>query len=125
MRKAQAAVNLPVALLAKGEFWLIIRAAARSGLDIRCPYNTPMVPNLRIAWMVPAGDGQCGDPVIRFDSSSAQQELMQREAALRQSQATLDQAVAQAKITQQQDLSELANAKLPSNWRVRKSVFRK
>jgi len=112
MRKAQAAVNLPVAPARKGEFLVIIRCRGEIKAGHSVALYTPMVPNLRIAWMVPAGERvNAGDPVIRFDSSSAQQELMQREAALRQSQATLAQAVAQAKITQQQDLSELANAK--------------
>src|SRR5262245_18697655 len=62
--------------------------------------------------MVPAGERvKADDPVIRFDSSSAQQELLQKEAALRQAQATLEQAVAQAKIPADQDRSDLADAK--------------
>jgi HlyD family secretion protein len=112
MRKAQEAMNLPVAPAHKGEFLVIIRCRGEIKAGHSVALYTPMVPNLRISWMVPGGERvNQGDPVIRFDSSSAQQELMQREAALRQAQATLDQAVAQAKITQQQDLSELANAK--------------
>jgi multidrug efflux pump subunit AcrA (membrane-fusion protein) len=47
---------------------------------------------------------------VRFDSSTAKQQLMQKDAQLRQAQATLDQALAQAKITAQQDVTELADA---------------
>jgi hypothetical protein len=70
-----------------------------------------MVPNLRIAWMTPPGEGvKQGDTIVKFDSSSAQQTLMQKEAALRQAQATLDQALAQSKITSEQDKTDLADA---------------
>jgi multidrug efflux pump subunit AcrA (membrane-fusion protein) len=51
-----------------------------------------------------------GESIVKFDSSSAQQTLMQKEAALRQAQATLDQALAQSKITSEQDKTELADA---------------
>jgi multidrug efflux pump subunit AcrA (membrane-fusion protein) len=62
--------------------------------------------------MAPAGEPvSAGDTLIKFDSSSAEQTLAQKEAALRQAQATLDQAVAQARITAEQDASDLAQAK--------------
>jgi multidrug efflux pump subunit AcrA (membrane-fusion protein) len=71
----------------------------------------PIVPNLRIAWLAPSGEVvEEGAPVIRFDSSSAQQQLVQREAAVRQAQATLDQAVAQGRITAEQDQTALRDA---------------
>jgi multidrug efflux pump subunit AcrA (membrane-fusion protein) len=72
---------------------------------------TPVAPNLRIAWIAPTGSIiKAGDAIVRFDSSTAQQQLMQKQAQLKQSQATLDQAVAQAKITAQQDQRQLADA---------------
>jgi HlyD family secretion protein len=112
MRKAQAAVNLPVAPARAGEFLVIIRTRGDLKSSRSVALYAPMVPNLRIAWMVAAGERvKAGDPVIRFDSSSAQQDLLQKEAALRQAQATLDQAVAQAKITAQQDTSDFEDAK--------------
>jgi HlyD family secretion protein len=71
-----------------------------------------MVPNLRIAWLAPAGQAvKEGEPIVRFDSSTAQQQLQQKEAVLRQSLATLDQAVAQSRIVAEQDKSELADAR--------------
>src|SRR5689334_22015285 len=112
IRQSQTAMNLPVAPARKGEFLVIIRCRGDLKAGRSVALYAPNVPNLRIAWMVPPGDlVKEGDTVIKFDSSSAQQELAQRDAALRQAQATLDQAVAQSKITAQQDQSELADAK--------------
>jgi multidrug efflux pump subunit AcrA (membrane-fusion protein) len=112
LRNAQAAVNLPIAPARKGEFLVIVRCRGDLKAARSVQVYTPMVPNLRIAWMVPGGDRvKEGDSIIKFDSSSAQQELMQKEAALGQAQATLDQAIAQAKITAQQDASDLSAAK--------------
>jgi HlyD family secretion protein len=111
LRQVQAKVSFPVAPVHKGDFLVIIRSrgelkAARS----RSVY-APIVPQLRIAWLAPS----CtiiheGDPMIRFDSSAAQQQLQQKEATLRQVQATLDQTVAQSRITLDQDNSDLADA---------------
>jgi hypothetical protein len=71
-----------------------------------------MVPNLRIAWMAPSGENvQQGDPIIRFDSSSSQQDLAKKEAQLKSAAAALDQWVAQARITAEQDKSDLADAR--------------
>jgi HlyD family secretion protein len=112
LRRAEAAAGLPLAPARKGEFLVIIRTRGDVKAGRSVQIYAPRVPNLRIAWMVPAGERvKVGDPVIRFDSSSAQQDLLQKEAALRQAQATLDQAVAQAKITAEQDQSDLADAK--------------
>lgn len=96
----------------KGEFLVLVRCRgallARQSVGI----YTPVVPNLRIAWLAPGGeDVKEGDVIVRFDSSTAQQQLMQKDAQLRQSEATLDQAVAQASITAQQDQTELADSK--------------
>jgi HlyD family secretion protein len=111
-RQTQTAVDVPVAPARKGEFLVIIRCRGELKARRSMAVYTPKIPNLRIAWMVPSGERvNAGDPIIRFDSSSAQQELAQKEAALKQAQATLDQAVAQARITAEQDASDLADAK--------------
>jgi len=49
--------------------------------------------------------------VIRFDPSRSEQDLKEKNAALQQAQSTLDQAVAQAKITGDQDTLDLSTAK--------------
>jgi HlyD family secretion protein len=78
-------------------------------VQITAPVN---VPQLRIVWLAPAGDPvKAGDPIIRFDPSSAKQQLQEREAALKQAEATLDQAVAQARIMAEQDKRDLASAR--------------
>jgi len=111
-RQAAAEVDLPVAPARKGEFLVIIRCRGDLKAGRSAQVYTPIVPNLRIAWMAPAGEPvAAGDSLIKFDSSSAEQTLAQKEAALRQAQATLDQAVAQSKITAEQDASDLAQAK--------------
>jgi HlyD family secretion protein len=111
-RQAQAVVELPVAAARKGEFVAIIRCRGDVKAARSVPLYAPVVPNLTIAWMAPEGDEvQEGKPVIRFDSSSAQQQLIQKEAALKQAQATLDQAIGQAKTTAEHDQSDLEDAK--------------
>ena len=111
LRQVQASVTLPVAPARQGDFLVIIRCRGELKAARSVQIAAPVVPNLRIAWLSPPGEVvQAGDPIIRFDSSSAQQQLQQKEAQLRQAQATLDQAVAQARITVEQDQSDLKDA---------------
>ncbi len=112
LRQAQARTTFPNTPVRKGEFLVLIRC--RGSLQARNSVGvfTPVVPGLRIAWIAPAGETvNAGDPIVRFDSSTAKQQLMQKEAQLKQSQATLDQALAQSQITTQQDQTEFADAK--------------
>src|SRR5947209_12713466 len=111
LRQAQGAVDLPVSPARQGDFLVIIRCRGELKAGRSVQVYTPMVPNLRIAWLAPPGAVvKEGEVVVKFDSSSATQQLMQKEAALRQAQATLDQALAQSKITSEQDKTELADA---------------
>jgi HlyD family secretion protein len=112
MREAQSAVTLPVAPARQGDFLVIIRCRGEIKAGRSVQIYAPMMPNLRIAWLTPPGEKiEAGATVVRFDSSSATQQLQQKEAQLRQAQATLDQALAQSKITAEQDQSDLADAK--------------
>ncbi|HVN06567.1 MAG TPA: hypothetical protein VMT86_19245, partial [Bryobacteraceae bacterium] len=105
LRKVQAAETLPTAPARQGDFSVIVRCrgelkASRS-VQITAPVD---VPSLRIVWQAPPGGAiKQGDPVVRFDPSSTQQQLQEKDAALKQAQATLDQAVADARITAEQD----------------------
>ena len=111
LRQAQGSVTFPVAPARQGDFLVIVRCRGDLKANRSVQVYAPIVPNLRIAWLAPAGaTANQGDPIIRFDSSSAEQTLQQKEAALKQAQATLDQAVAQAAITAEQDKSDLADA---------------
>jgi HlyD family secretion protein len=71
------------------------------------------VPDLRIIWMAAQGDQvKPGDPILKFDDSSAKRQLQEKEATLRQTQASLDQAVAEARISNEKDKLDLASAVL-------------
>ncbi len=112
LRRVQAAVALPSAPVRKGEFLVIVRCRgelkARRSVHVTAPVN---VPDLRIVWLAPTGSGvNATEPVIRFDPSSAKQQLEEKDAALKQAQAALDQAVAQARLDGQQDKLDLATA---------------
>jgi HlyD family secretion protein len=112
LRKADAATSLPMAPVRKGDFSVIVRCRgelkALRSVQIVAPVN---VPDLRIVWAAPPSTKvKSGEVVIKFDPSSAKQQLQEKEATLRQGQATLDQAVAQARITTEQDKLDSANA---------------
>ena len=113
VRRAQAASDLPVAPARQGEFLVIVRCRgelkARRSVQVIAPLN---VPNLQIVWLAPSGEPvKTGETVIRFDPSTARQQLDEKEAGLHQTQAALDQALAQARITEQQDKLDLATAR--------------
>jgi multidrug efflux pump subunit AcrA (membrane-fusion protein) len=111
-RGTQTAGELPVARAREGEFLAIIRCRGELRAGRSAQIYAPIVPNLRIAWMAANGEVvEKGEPVIRFDSSTAQQQLVQKEAQLKQSEATLDQAVAQAHITADHDQSDMVDAR--------------
>lgn len=111
LRQVQASVTLPVAPVRKGEFLVIIRSRGELKAGHSVQVYAPVVPQLRIAWLAPSGETiQQGAMMIKFDSSSSQQQLAQREATLRQAQAALDQWIAQARINADQDKSDLTDA---------------
>src|SRR6266853_3302697 len=75
-RRAQAATSLAVAPVRKGDFLVIVRCRgelkARRSVQLTAPVN---VPDLQIVWLATAGDPvKTGQPVIRFDPSSARQD---------------------------------------------------
>jgi multidrug efflux pump subunit AcrA (membrane-fusion protein) len=113
LRQVQAAGTLPVAPARQGDFSVIVRCRgelrARRSVQITAPVN---VPSLRIVWQAPpSGAVKEGDPVIRFDPSSTQQQLQEKDAALKQAQASLEQATAESHITAEQDHRDLSTAK--------------
>ena len=119
LRKVQAAASLPTAPARKGEFLVIVRCRgelkARRSVQITAPVN---VPELRIVWLAATGAlVKAEEPVIRFDPSSAKQQLQEKEAALNQARAALDQAVAQARLDGEQDKLDLAD----SNYKVERA----
>src|SRR6478752_3159088 len=111
-RGTQTTSELPVAEAREGEFLAIIRCRGELRAGRSAQIYAPVVPNLRIAWMAGSGEAvEKGAPVIRFDSTTVEQQLVQKEAQLKQSQASLDQEVAQVRIDADRDQSELVDAR--------------
>src|SRR5258708_30998504 len=105
MRKSDSPTNLAMAPARKGDFSVIVRSRgelkARRSVQITAPVN---VPDLRIVWAAPPSSPvKAGEVVIRFDPRSAKQQLQEKEATLRQAQATLNQQLAQIRISGEQD----------------------
>jgi HlyD family secretion protein len=113
LHKNREAADLPTASAKQGEFLVLVRCrgelSARRSVQITAPLD---VPDLQIVFLAPpGGEVKAGDTVIKFDPSRSQQDLKEKAAALRQAQASLDQAVAQARNTAAQDQLDLATAK--------------
>ncbi len=113
LRRAGAAAALPVAPARRGDFAELVRArgqvGARRSVQLTAPRN---VQELKIVWLAePSSPVKAGDVVVRFDPSSAQRQLNENLAALRQAQAALDQAAAQDRIAAEQDKLDLAAAR--------------
>jgi multidrug efflux pump subunit AcrA (membrane-fusion protein) len=112
LRNSDASTALPSAPARKGDFHAIVRCRgelkARRSVQVTAPTN---VPELRIVWLANQGAPvKEGDPLFRFDPSSAKQQLEQKKAALRQAEAALGKAIAEAGVAAEQDKIELAEA---------------
>ncbi len=112
-RRTRAAADLPVATAKKGEFLVLVRCRGELVAKVSEQLVAPLdVTDLQIVWAVPGGSPVKKDqPVIRFDPTRTQQDLKEKEAALQQAQSTLDQAVAQSRITDDQDKLDLSTAR--------------
>lgn len=110
-RRVRTGDEIPVTQVKQGEFLVLVRCRGELNAHNSTQFYTPMVPNLRIAWLARGGDPvKQGDPIIRFDSSQAQQQMAQKEAALHGAEASLEQFVAQSRINVEQDKSDLSDA---------------
>ena len=77
-----ARTALPMAPVRSGEFVAVIRTRGQIEAQRAFPIYAPLVADLRIAWMAsPSGLIEKGQPLIRFDSSIAERDLIQRRAA--------------------------------------------
>jgi HlyD family secretion protein len=104
----QTVAQIPLATAHSGEFLAVVSARGELKAERSAQVYVPLMPNLRIAWMAPAGElVQQGDPVVRFDSTSGQQDIIQKRAAVTQAQAALDQATSQGTITAEHDQADL------------------
>ena len=111
-RHSSTGPDLPTAPARQGDFLVLVRCrgelTARRSVQLSAPLD---VPDLQIVFLAPPGSAvKEGQVVIRFDPSKSQQDLKEKTAALAQAQATLDQAVAQARIAADQDQLDLSTA---------------
>lgn len=112
--RVEAKAELPSGTARKGEFQVIVRCrgelVALRSVPLTAPFN---VPGLQIAWQAGANsEVKKGDLVVKFDSSAAQQQLLEKEAALKQAQASLEQAISEARMTAEQDKIDVTNAQV-------------
>ncbi|MGH9415801.1 MAG: efflux RND transporter periplasmic adaptor subunit [Terriglobales bacterium] len=104
--------TVPTAVARSGEFLVTLTERSSLAPAKSVQVHAPHISNLIISWLAPPGSiVHTGDPIARFDSSSARQDLEAKMATLKQAQATMDQAHANATITEQQDQLALATAK--------------
>ena len=112
-KAAPPTTSVPTATARRGEFLVIISCRgeliADKTVSIAAPVN---VPNLQIVWLAAQGSAvRKGDPIVRFDASGTERQLKEQDAALAQAQASLDQAIAEGRITTEQDKLDLAAQK--------------
>jgi HlyD family secretion protein len=111
--RAVARAVLPLAPVRTGEFVAVIRARGQVQADRSVPIYAPLAQDLRLAWMAPVSERvEAGAPLVRFDSSSAERDLIQRRATAERARASLDQAVADAKAAAEHDRRDLNDARL-------------
>jgi len=102
---------LATAPVRRGEFLVIVRCRGELKARNTVQITAPNVPDLRVVWLAPAGSPvKAGDPVVRFDPSSARQQLQENQAALEQAEASVIQAEAEARLMNEQDKRERADA---------------
>lgn len=112
-KAASPTTSVPTATARRGEFLVIVSCRGELTADSTTRINAPVnVPNLQIVWLATQGSAvKKGDPVVRFDASGAERQLKEQDAALAQAQASLDQAIAEGKMTIEQDKLDLATQK--------------
>jgi hypothetical protein len=104
---------LPLSPVRSGEFVAVIRARGQIQADRSVPIYAPLAQDLRIAWMAPVSEQvEEGAPLVRFDSSSSERDLIQRRATAERARATLDQAIAEGKAATEHDRRDLNDARL-------------
>jgi len=101
--------DIATAVAQSGDFYVTVNVRGSLTPRRSVEMDAPDITGLQITWLAPRGSMvKAGGVVARFDSSTARQDNDAKTAALRQAQATLDQAVATARIADQQDALDLA-----------------
>ncbi len=113
VRLVRAEAKLPTVEVKQGEFTdnLPVRGEvkAQKSIVLSAPSGTGQV---QIIKMAKTGDVvKQGDVVIQFDTTPQQNQLDTRTSDLKQAERGIDGAIAQAKMTEEQDATDLAKAK--------------
>ena len=109
MRLNRDFTELPTTAARQSDFLVLVRCRGQLVARRSEQVVAPLVPDLQIVWLAPEGGlVKAGQVIIRFDPSKAEQDLREKNAALEQAQATLDQALAQGNITVEQDKLDLS-----------------
>lgn len=112
-RFTRAAPAVPTAVASRGEFvnYLAIRGETKAGSSttLEAPPRPDSLEILKIA--ANGTKVKPGDAVIEFDATSVKQSLAQDESALKSSDAQIEQARAQARMKEEQDLTDVMKAR--------------
>ena len=112
-RYARPPLNLPSALVQKGEFvdYVQVRAQtnAKRSVTITAPYQAGDLQIIRLAQN--GSQVKKGDVVAQFDATTMKQSLAQDESTLKSSDAEIKQAKAQARLKEEQDLTDVMKAR--------------
>lgn len=112
-RIARSAPSIPSALVERGDFvdYVPIRgqASARKSVTIAAPYEAG---DLQIIKLAASGiQVKKGDIVVQFDTTAIEQTLAQDQSALKTADAQIQQSKAQAKLKEEQDLTDVMKAR--------------
>jgi HlyD family secretion protein len=116
VRYSNRAPEVPTLDVKRGEFIDSIQfrgeVKAMKSVTISAPAEAGDLQIIKIA-----ADGtqvQQGDVVVEFDKTKTEQDLAQHRSTLKSAQAEIDQAKAQARLTEEEDVTAVKKA--PQNW---------
>ena len=112
-RLANPAPRIPTAVVARGEFvdYLELRGEAKASksVTITAPYEAGELQILKIAST--GTQAKKGDVVVEFDTTNPKQTLAQNESELKSADAEIEQSRAQARLKEEQDLTDVMKAR--------------
>jgi HlyD family secretion protein len=104
---------IPLAPVRQGQFVAVIQTRGQIQAGRSVPVYAPLAPDLRISWMAPTAEMiRRGDPMIRFDSSTAQTDLIERRTAVEEARAKLDEAYVEIELNEQHDARDRVDRQL-------------
>jgi HlyD family secretion protein len=112
-RIARPAPNIPSALVQRGEFVDYVsiqaQASAKKSVTITAPYEAGDLQIIKLA----ANGSQVkkGDMVVQFDPTTLKQTLAEDQSSLKSADAQIQQSKAQAKLKEEQDLTNVMKAR--------------